>query len=581
MAHSADSDSGAAGTPPSQEPRRAATRLTAWIACLVALAAWITGSGALDGGFVLDDVTYVLKNRAVIGAESPWTHPTPPDRPELGLYRPLTVATYRAQFSASGLDPVEFRRVNLALHALAAALVVLLTRRLGGNPGVAAFAGLLFATHPVHAEAVGWIVGRAELLATVFALGALLVRPPSGARFFGLREGAMVVAYLAAASSKESALALPLVLLAFDHFEGVERSTRLRRFVLLCAAAAAVIALRYAVLGRFSPEVSEHPQLRGLEWTQRAELAVRILGLALTNLAWPTELSIYYEPRRIGGWLPLTIGVGTLVALWFLLRSRHDEIARKGAIVYIAGIVPVLHLVPIAWLFGDRFLYLPSVGFALVAASIGSRVLRPGMTRALIAAVVLLTCTYFWIARLPVFSSDLSLWRDAVAKDSESGFAHHQVAGLLKDAGRFEYVSDAERGAVHHWTESLRVEPDHLFAARSHLELGHYALTRLNDAATAAHHYRATIELDPQVRTPEGIDARLALASLGTREAGMRESGVSEANAIFCLREVARGEPNPTQRNVAAQLLERLKDSKAFDDGGVDADALRARFVDG
>lgn len=581
MVQPADSDSGATAATVTNGPPRLAARRGAWIACLVALVAWITGLGTLDGGFVLDDVTYVLKNRAVIGTESPWTHATPPDRPELGLYRPLTVATYRAQYSASGLDPVAFRRVNLALHALAAALVVLLTRRLGGSAGVAAFAGLLFATHPVHAEAVGWIVGRAEVLATVFALCALLVRPPPGSRTNGLRESVMILCYLAAALSKESALALPLVLWAFDRFEGVNRGTRLRRFVLLCAAAASVIALRYVVLGRFSPEVSEHPQLRGLEWTQRAELAVRILGLAFSNLVWPTELSIYYEPRQIGGLLTLAIGAATLVALLLLLRGGRDEIARKGAIVCIAGILPVLHLVPIAWLFGDRFLYLPSVGFVLVAASIGSRVLRAGVTRTLIAAVVLLFSTYLWVVRLPVFSSDLSLWRDAVQKDPESGFAHHQVAGLLKDVDRFEYVSDAERGAVHHWTESLRVEPDHLFAARSHLELGHYALTRLNDAATAVRHYRATIGLDPAIRTQDGIDARLALAALGTREAGARGSGVSEADAVFCLREVARGEPNPSQRNIAAQLVERLKDSKAFDDGGVGADSLLARFANG
>ena len=43
------------------------------------------------------------------------------------------------------------------------------------NTHVSLLAGLIFAVHPVHTEAVAGVVGRAELLAAVFFLSCLLV----------------------------------------------------------------------------------------------------------------------------------------------------------------------------------------------------------------------------------------------------------------------------------------------------------------------------------------------------------------------------------------------------------------------
>ena len=77
------------------------------------------------------------------------------------------------QWSVSGDAPFWFHLVNLLLHALATALVVLVALR-WLTPPAALVAGLVFATHAVHVEAVANVVGRAEILSALGMLAAVL-----------------------------------------------------------------------------------------------------------------------------------------------------------------------------------------------------------------------------------------------------------------------------------------------------------------------------------------------------------------------------------------------------------------------
>lgn len=60
--------------------------------------------------------------------------------------------------------------VNVLLHSLVTALVSLLAGKLCRKNSTAWIAGLLFAVHPIHSEAVAGVVGRADVLATLFSL---------------------------------------------------------------------------------------------------------------------------------------------------------------------------------------------------------------------------------------------------------------------------------------------------------------------------------------------------------------------------------------------------------------------------
>ncbi len=94
-------------------------------------------------------------------------------------YRPITVLTFRWNALLSGLNPFAFHLTNAILHGLVCCLFHAMGARLLPSAWSRWVSTLLFLAHPVHAEAVANIVGRAELLCGLFFLTAVLVAWPA------------------------------------------------------------------------------------------------------------------------------------------------------------------------------------------------------------------------------------------------------------------------------------------------------------------------------------------------------------------------------------------------------------------
>ena len=166
--------------------------------------------------------------------------------------------TYALNYAAHGLSTPGFTAVNVALHAAVSVLLFALVRRLGASRTVAGIAGIAFAVHPVHTEAVTGIAGRPELLAALFFLISLLChRKADGPRQWLYRLGAWL-AFACALLSKESAITLLLVVPVIDalfppYGTGEQpqsrRSRVLSSYVPLLLVAAAYLVIRHAVLG--------------------------------------------------------------------------------------------------------------------------------------------------------------------------------------------------------------------------------------------------------------------------------------------------------------------------------------------
>lgn len=520
------------------------------LAAAVGLLIHFAGVG---GEFLYDDLTYVQQNPSVTGEAGIFSEATPPGRPDLGLYRPVTVLTYRWNYLASGLDPYPFHLVNLLLHAAAAALLVVVAAGLGAGRPTALLAGLLFAVHPVHVEAVGWVVGRAEVLATLLALLAVRIHGRRDDPRPLLRAALGAVLYGLAALSKESALALPAFLLIADGMGRVPvaRGLRLLRMLPAALICAAVISLRVLVLGRFGPDVDTDPFLGGLGPGERLPLGLAVLGRAMRSLILPFDLSIHYEPARFSGALPWLLGALAILSLgtlgWFFWRRRRTA-GLLGLALLLVALLPFLHLVPIGAVFADRFLYLPSAGFCLVAAVlIGVGAGRRPALRAGVALLLLLLFAGLTLDRNPVFRDALSLWEDAAAKDPDAALPLFQLAGQYDEAGLLDYRSEQRRGALYFWRESLRVDPDHSFAPQAHVKLGEHAAGTLGDAARAAQHYRAALSLFPTYK-----DALLDLAALHPSPEVTREEARSLLNRVLAL------DPDDRQREAARAILGQL-----------------------
>jgi len=81
---------------------------------------------------------------------------------------PLTRLSQMLDIELFGLDAGRHHLTNVAIHALAGALLFFLLRRLTGTDWPSAAVAFLFLLHPLHVESVAWIAERKDVLSGVF-----------------------------------------------------------------------------------------------------------------------------------------------------------------------------------------------------------------------------------------------------------------------------------------------------------------------------------------------------------------------------------------------------------------------------
>ena len=360
---------------------------------VVAAAAVIVYLGALWNRFALDDNPVVLFNPLLHAPGAVWrafiTSYWPPQVGG-GLYRPLTIATYALDWKIGQV--AWFHAVNLVWHAAASVMVAVLVRRWSGDRA-ALVSGLLFAVHPVHVEAVANIVGRAELMAALFALLAVyaaLERDSAGWSAAALLGGLL---------SKENAAVVP-ALIVWGWMLGLARPSR-RRILGLAASWVAVgvvyVAVRETVLRDTALIHNLAPAFIGASpWAIRLTAVAAFADIARL-LVFPLTLRVDYspaertlvtsplDPRFALGLLCLALWAGLIAMAW--RRGRRVEAFGLGWIAI--ALLPVANLIfPVGVLVAERTLYLPSAGFVL-AVGAWLKDLAPARLWAVVAVLVI------------------------------------------------------------------------------------------------------------------------------------------------------------------------------------------------
>ena len=193
----------------------------------------------LSNGFVnWDDNFYVTENPDIRG----WSlHNVGQvlSTSYVGVWVPLTMLSYMADYSLFGLHPAGCHAVNLLLHCVNAALVFLLLFGLTGRKSAALIACLLWAVHPLRVESVAWISERKDVLSALGYLLSLdlylLYRLKRRKELFLLCGVAFIVALLA----KPMAISLPLILLCIDYLQGrrIDKKAIIEKLPLFAIAA--------------------------------------------------------------------------------------------------------------------------------------------------------------------------------------------------------------------------------------------------------------------------------------------------------------------------------------------------------
>jgi tetratricopeptide (TPR) repeat protein len=430
------------------DPTSAFPRNLAFGLCLLTLAVYANTFGL---GFALDAVGVVqgdprvhavtAQNLALIFRNDYWW-PSSVDT----LYRPFTTLSFLFNYAVIGDagNAAGYHMLNVLLHMGNVLLVFALALRLLGERTPAFFCAALWAVHPVVTESVANVAGRADLLATMAVLAGLLLydRVLTGARWQRMVAALFGVAVLGVFSKESAAVLLGLMLL-WDLVRGADwlggGMRRAAAYAAVACALAIMLAARAAVFAAApAPEMPfvDNP-LRGVGFLAARWTAIKIVGMDLLLLVWPLHLAsergfAQIVPAGAGdvwAWLSLATILAILAAV--VVRYRRDRVLFFAAGLFGIALLPVSNLVLlIGATMAERFLYLPSIGFALAVAVLLYRLEKRVPAQA-IAAVLVAVLAIRTFARNRDWQDNLTLAQADIVSAPHSARVREILASAL------------------------------------------------------------------------------------------------------------------------------------------------------
>ena len=466
----------AKGKPASRQRHTAALIFLAVISALAY-------SNTLSHEFVWDDNFQIVRNPFLHGDEplsrlfvtDVWGYTHPDQKGTSNYYRPLQMVTYRLIGQVAGLNPAAFHAVNLFFHILVTLAGYLVVWQLTKAYWIALSASALFALHPIHTEAVVWIAALPELGCCLFFVLSfwlfLLAEESSiseGTKITQRRTQRLrvlsLLAFAVALFWKEMVLTLPILIAAYlsmvsyagqPLFSRIARSVR--RALPYLAVICGYLLVRYLVLGFIS-------RVQHVWIMSPSEFVTSVIYLAGTywlKLFWPLHLNSFhlFDPVRslAEGRFLGALALLAVVGGWIAFAWRRFPVAAFGAAWVFLTLLPVFNIRGVgANVFSERYLYIPSLGFCLLAAWIAEYALRrlPSNVRlpAGLAALAIVSVFYFaqTFRRNVDWKDELALFTSAVAESPQSAQMRTSLAQSYLQKGM---TAEAER----QYLEAIRV----------------------------------------------------------------------------------------------------------------------------
>ena len=488
-----------------------------WVWVVVLAAAIVPYLNSLDGGFHYDDEHALLRNSHLRHLSSIpdffLDSATFSAEPNMAMYRPLLQTSFALNYAASAYEAVSWHVVNVLLHALAAMGAFALFRRLVA-PAPALVAGLLFALHPAHSQAVNYLSSRSETMCMALVLWALVLLQS--------RRGVWsAVVYGAALLTKSAAVALlPLaLLLSWLRPKGDHAWRPLVPHGVVTAGYLLLISVEGFLPRSLAQDV--RPQSEQI-WTQlKAILYYLQLVIIPRGLSIEHDFTIATSLRQA----PVLLAAMVLLSLlWLILGvlgsgAGLQKSGRAGGLVlggmWFVAALGLPFLVPLNVLINEHRLYLPLAGFSLVLAVplVESRamVAWKSMPPPLPWVLPLLLCLFFgattWTQNR-LWHSELDLWTSATLRAPNSFRAWSNLALAHHAEGHTELARNA-------YDKALRLNPGH---ARAWNNLG-LLLEESGSFAEARAAYRQAALLAPGFSGPLANLGRLSLATGDTTAA--------------------------------------------------------------
>ncbi|MEW6535161.1 MAG: tetratricopeptide repeat protein [Candidatus Auribacterota bacterium] len=444
----------------------------------------IVWGGLIKAPFLWDDHG-VIVNNPFVGSLCSLRFLFSPDYfkafPEAS-YRPVVTLSHIIDSALIGKIPPWHHFMNILLHTYAVLLAGLILCQFTASRAVVLAGMLLMAVHPIHTETIGVVSYRDDILMSIFMLAAV--------RFYmmfhvehSLRAYLAVLMFaMLALFSKETALVLPLLMIAYDRIKKVH----LRSVCVMYAGLAIVLAFYITV--RFVLFRNPDTPAVGDYFISGVPMMIRpfySFFLAVCSVFAPLVCFDYGELLFY-----VCAGTGVLlffIVLWCIRRQWKRSEVLFGLIWFAVTLIPVMNIVPLENVFAGRYMYLPLIG-AVIAVS-GILQSASGKQQKKAYCIVAVIAVLFSAASLRYsrcILSEESFAENMAQSNPRSYKAYNYLATLAIDDNRFD---DAKRFVA----KALEIKPSFFEAVYNKGALAVHD----NDYPAAEQAANRLIELNP------------------------------------------------------------------------------------
>ena len=597
--HPKDPSSESAALPPSR-------LLTIQLLLLIALTV-LPYLPSLEYHFVYDDDVQIVNNSSIQSWDAVPSYFTTTlfgsdDRTAASNfhYRPIFFLWLRINDSLWGRNSPGWHASAIGLHLAVTVLLFFLLRRHFGDSWIATLAALIFGVYPAHIESVVWVSGATDPLAALFLLGSILLWLDGTDWKNSPGRIGSLACYAAALLTKETAIVFPGIIFVYA-LVGMGKTRQPdaaeSHLASMTTVTSAVPAFRetlpFLVVTVFYL-VARHAVLRGVPpqapWlgTRDAFLTAPLaLVFYLRHLVWPFGLSLFYSfpvistPNSMLFWFPVLM-LAVLAALIYVFVHRTNESSIPLGVAWC--LLPLLPVLDIA-LFQrddtvhDRYLYLPSIALAIVAALLlrlsaysldKSRQQRLAFA---ITAVLIAILGVSTVSQSAPWKDNFALYTHAVERSPNNTIARNNLAAELVKQSRLDdavpifqavlldrpdyWLANYNFGYLNYRLKHFDVAEDYLRRAialnaadpdeHAYLGLTYFHESRFDEAAAEL---RTAISIKP---AGAGYHIALAIVLLQLQDLDGARSECLEELAYHPDNSAARGELELIEHRIAEQ----------------------------
>lgn len=381
-------------------------------------------------------------------------------------YRPLSIVTFAIEYSlCKGLNPEVSHIINIILYGLTCMVLMMVLVMLFRNYkskfwwfSIPFIAALLFATHPIHTEAVANIKGRDEIMSLLFSLLSLY----GGLRYVDAGNNRWLIfsliSYFLGLLSKENAITfLAVIPLTIYFFSNVKSKWFSRLFLWLVLATLVYLILRFNTAGvpKFNQKITDlmnNPFL-GMNPIEKAGSIMYTLWKYIALQIFPHPLSHDYYPYAIPkvplyGFIPLISLAVHAALLYFGVKGIKNKSVIAYSILYYFLTLSIVSniVINLGTFMNERFIFMASVGFSILSSYLLVHILGQktqllkGFLGAVILVPLLVGYCYKTYTRVPVWKDALSLNQSAVQVSGGSARANSFMATALFE--KFKNTTD-------------------------------------------------------------------------------------------------------------------------------------------